>query len=60
MLVERGITMTAIAKRLGLSIFTVSCVITNGRQSRRVKRAVAEALEIAPHKLWPDDFDDAS
>lgn len=56
MLVERGITHTSIAKALGLTPATVGDVVTGGRQSRRVKLAVAEALRVKPSRLWPEDF----
>lgn len=56
MLVERGITCAAIARQLGLTRATVTDVVTGGRQSRRVKLAVAEALRMKPSQLWPEDF----
>lgn len=56
MLVERGITYAQIARQLGLTRQTVSDVVTYGRQSHRVKRAVAETLRMRPKDLWPEDF----
>ncbi|GEM_PF-3529220 len=56
MLVEEGITLASIARQMGLTKSTVCDVVTGGRQSRRVKRAVAEALKVNPKTLWPEDF----
>jgi len=56
MLVEEGITLASIARQMGLTKSTVCDVVTGGRQSRRVKRAVADALRMKPKDLWPEDF----
>lgn len=56
MLVERGIKLKTIAERLSLDQSTISQVVAGKRQSRRVKRAVAEALGVSPKSLWPDEF----
>lgn len=56
LLVEEGITLTSIARSMGLTPATVGDVVTGGRQSRRVKRAVAKALRMSPKELWPEDF----
>lgn len=56
LLVEEGITLASIARRMGLTKSTVCDVVTGGRQSRRVKLAVAQALRMKPKELWPEDF----
>ena len=56
LLVEEGITLRSIAKRIGVTPSTVCDVVTGGRQSRRVKLAVAQALRMSPKELWPEDF----
>lgn len=60
MLVERGITITSIAQQLGVTVGTAAAAISGTRQSRPVKRAVAEVLGLTPRTLWPDDFDGAA
>ncbi|NYZ17023.1 hypothetical protein HL658_31155 [Azospirillum sp. RWY-5-1] len=52
----RGTSLAAIADAEGVKKQTVSKAIADGR-SARIERAVAKALGIAPHVLWPERFD---
>lgn len=52
LLIENGIKQADIAKELGVTRGTVSAAITGYHQSRRVKQAVADALNIDYEKLW--------
>jgi transcriptional regulator with XRE-family HTH domain len=51
-MLKKGVTQTDIARQLGIDNSTVSCVINNGRQSRRVKEAIAKAVDVPFDKLW--------
>jgi transcriptional regulator with XRE-family HTH domain len=44
-LIELGITMTAIAKRMGVKVCTVSLAISGKRKSSRISLYVKEVIE---------------
>jgi transcriptional regulator with XRE-family HTH domain len=51
-MLKKNINQTYIAELLGLKASTVSGVINNGRESRRVKEAIAQATGVPFEKLW--------
>ena len=54
-LAARGKPIAALARDLGVSIQTVSAAIRRPT-SRRVERAIARALGMAPREIWPDRY----
>lgn len=46
--------MSQIAKRLDIAAGSVTAVSQGHRRSRRVERALAEALETTPEELFPE------
>lgn len=52
MLVERGIKITDIAKKAGVSRITVSVVITGKGKSRHIQQTIADVLGKPYKKLW--------
>lgn len=52
LLVLHGITQTEIAARAGLSRCTVTYVVNGHGKSRRVQKAIADALGEDYEKLW--------
>lgn len=52
LMVLKGIKNVDIARKLGLSPVTVSIVLTGRRKSRRIQKAIAEALGVNYEKLW--------
>ena len=52
-LVRRGITMTRIAKELGVTVQHVSSVVGGRNRSPRVERAVAEAIGRPTERVFP-------
>lgn len=54
----RGATLSSIARELGVSPGTVSIVSRGFRRSRRIERAIADALTTTPAVLWPDRYPD--
>jgi predicted transcriptional regulator len=53
MLVERGISISSIAKNLGVSQPTVSQTIKGTTVSFRVREAISNAIGKPIEKLWP-------
>ncbi len=53
LLVANGIKQTDIAKRIGVKRCTVSLVLNNHSESKRVKQAIADALGKNVELLWP-------
>lgn len=53
-LVEKGVTVTSIAKRLGVSQPTVTLTIQGKTTSARIRAAIAEAIGQPVEKLWPE------
>ena len=55
-LLLRGETLSSIARELGVAPGTVSIVSRGFRRSRRIERAIAQALETTPQNLWPERY----
>jgi lambda repressor-like predicted transcriptional regulator len=52
----RGATLSSIARDLGVAPGTVSIVSRGYRRSRRIEKAIADALGGSPEDLWPDRY----
>ena len=52
----RGATLSSIARDLGVAPGTVSIVSRGYRRSRRIEKAIADALGRTPGELWPDRY----
>lgn len=52
-LILKGITQRQIAQRLGVSDAAVSQVIYGVEKNRRIREAIAEALEQPIEQVWP-------
>lgn len=52
-LILKGITQRQIAQRLGVSDAAVSQVIYGVEKNRRIREAIAEALEQPVEQVWP-------
>jgi lambda repressor-like predicted transcriptional regulator len=52
----RGETLSSIARELGVTPGTVSIVSRGYRRSRRIERAIADALDSSPADLWPSRY----
>ncbi len=52
----RGATLSSIARDLGVAPGTVSIVSRGYRRSRRIEKAIADALECSPADLWPHRY----
>lgn len=60
-LTMRGLTMTALSRRIGRNPNAVNQALRGGRnRSRPVERAVADALGMRPEQLWPARYAPAS
>lgn len=53
----KRISLSDIARSLDVTPSTVSIVSRGFRRSRRVERAIADALGQAPEDLWPDRYE---
>jgi predicted transcriptional regulator len=53
-LVRRGITVTSIAKQLGVSQPYVSQHLSNVRNTARIRQAIAAAIDQPVHEIWPE------
>ena len=51
-LVERGISQTSVARKLGISNITVSVVIGGYGKSMRIMKYLAEILEMPFNEVW--------
>lgn len=51
-MLKRNINQTDIAKALGLDRSTVSGVVNGHRTSRKIQKAIAEAVGVSYEKLW--------
>jgi Ner family transcriptional regulator len=49
----RGMNLSSIARDLDVAPTTVSIVCRGFRRSRRIERAIADAIGCAPAELWP-------
>lgn len=54
LMVLNGIKGVGIAKKLGVSPTTVYVVLSGKGKSRRIQKAVAEALDMTVEDLWPN------
>jgi len=54
-LIEKGILQKEIAEKIGVTRSCVSSIINGHRQSRKVKQAVADALNVNVGELWPGE-----
>lgn len=52
----RGATLSSIARDLGVAPGTVSIVSRGYRRSRRIEKAIADALGRSPAELWPNRY----
>jgi Ner family transcriptional regulator len=52
----RGETLSSIARGLSVAPGTVSIVSRGFRRSRRIEKAIADALHCSPSELWPDRY----
>ena len=54
MMIERGIKQKDIAQALGVTRACISVVLNGYQNSKRVKAAIAEALNIKYEALWAE------
>lgn len=54
----KRISLSDIARSLAVTPSTVSIVSRGFRRSRRVERAIADALGQRPEEIWPDRYRD--
>lgn len=52
----KHITFVQIAKELGVSGVTVTCVSQGRSRSDRIQQAIADKLGVEPASLWPDRY----
>lgn len=52
----RGATLSSIARDLNVAPGTVSIVSRGYRRSRRIEKAIADALASSPAQLWPSRY----
>jgi len=52
----RGATLSSIARDLGVAPTTVSIVSRGYRRSRRIEKAIADAIGRSPAELWPSRY----
>ena len=52
----RGASLSSIARELGVTPGTVSIVSRGYRRSRRIEKAIADALDTTPAELWPSRY----
>ncbi len=55
LMVLKGVTGVDIARKLGISRVTVAVVLNGHGKSRRVQKAIADALERPVSELWPEE-----
>jgi len=55
LLLQKDVKQTRIADALGVSRTAVSLVIKGTVQSRRIKQAIASAVEMKLNDLWPEN-----
>ena len=53
-LLEKGITLRSIAKKLNVSPAHVSQVVHGKYASKRLRKAIAEAIGVPVTSIWPD------
>lgn len=52
-LLREGVTITSLARRLGVTVTQVSQVVLGKRRSARIEAAVAAAIHVAPEDAFP-------
>ena len=52
----RGATLSSIARDLNVAPGTVSIVSRGFRRSRRIEKAIADAVGRSPAELWPQRY----
>lgn len=52
----RGTSLSAVARDLDVNAATVTIVSQGHRRSKRIEAAIARALGLAPHEIWPDRY----
>lgn len=52
----RGLTFSGIARDQEVAATTISIVSRGYRRSRRLEKAIAEALGMTPELLWPKRY----
>jgi Ner family transcriptional regulator len=52
----KHLTLSDIARSLGVTPSTVSIVSRGFRRSRRIEAAIASALGFTPEELWPERY----
>lgn len=52
----KGATLSSIARNLGVAPGTVSIVSRGFRRSRRIEKAIADALDSTPAEIWPSRY----
>jgi transcriptional regulator with XRE-family HTH domain len=50
-----GITQADIRRNLGVTPAAISLVVSGKKNSKRVKRAIAQALGVTVEELWPSN-----
>lgn len=59
LMADRGVTITGVARELGLSALTVSTIVADRNKhetpnSRRIKQLIAERVGVPVVDLWPE------
>ena len=52
----KGLTLSSVARALGVAPGTVSIVSRGFRRSRRIESALATAVGSTPEKVWPERY----
>lgn len=52
----RGLSFGGIARDQGVAKATISIVSRGYRRSRRLEKAIADALNVEPAQLWPERY----
>lgn len=52
----RGLSLTALAQRLGVETATIGKVVRGRTTSRRIERAIAKLLGVRAADIWPDRY----
>ena len=60
LLIRKDIKQADIARKLKVSTAAICRVIKGNSESRRIKRAIAKALEVDVKDLWPNGNDKAA
>ena len=52
----RGTSLAQIGRSLGVSGTSMSLVGIGKHRSKRIERAIADALDLPPESIWPDRY----